>query len=62
MTNTGGVFHDLTVPAADFRLDVEPGDEAVGGLTLQEPGTYEYFCSVPGHANGGMRGTLTVTG
>lgn len=62
VTNTGGVFHDLTVPAADFRLDVEPGDEAVGGLTLQEPGTYEYFCSVPGHANGGMRGIITVTG
>jgi plastocyanin len=26
------------------------------------PGTYEYFCSVPGHEGAGMKGTLVVTG
>ena len=25
-----------------------------------KPGTYTYICSFPGHASGGMRGTLTV--
>jgi uncharacterized cupredoxin-like copper-binding protein len=24
-------------------------------------GTYEYLCTIPGHAAGGMRGLLTVT-
>ena len=25
-----------------------------------KPGEYEYYCSVPGHEDGGMKGTLTV--
>jgi plastocyanin len=25
-----------------------------------KPGTYTYFCDVPGHEQGGMKGTLTV--
>ena len=25
-----------------------------------EPGTYEFYCRIPGHATLGMRGTLTV--
>lgn len=62
VVNTGDAFHDLTVPAADVRLDVEAGDEVVGGLRLDEPGTYEFYCSVPGHAAAGMSGTITVTG
>lgn len=26
------------------------------------PGTYDIQCTIPGHADGGMRGTITVTG
>jgi uncharacterized cupredoxin-like copper-binding protein len=25
-----------------------------------KPGTYTFLCTVPGHAAGGMKGTLTV--
>ena len=27
-----------------------------------EAGTYTFYCSVPGHADAGMKGTLTITG
>lgn len=49
-----------------------PGGQSVGStptfhggsktlaVTLK-PGKYTYICSVPGHAQGGMMGTLTVT-
>ncbi len=34
---------------------------AVSAFTAQvKPGKYEYFCTVPGHEAGGMKGTLTV--
>lgn len=61
VANTGAAFHDLTVPAADLMLDVEAGDAVVGGLRLDEPGTYEFYCSVPGHADAGMTGTIVAT-
>lgn len=62
LTNTGRAFHDLTVPAAGLVIEAGAGDAAVGGLRLDEPGSYEFYCSVPGHAAAGMRGTIDVTG
>lgn len=61
LVNSGEAFHDLTVPAADVVLAAEPGEQAVGAIEFAEPGRYEFSCSVPGHAQGGMRGTIVVT-
>lgn len=61
LVNTGEAFHDLTVPAAEVVLAAEPGEQAVGAVEIAEPGRYEFYCSVPGHAQGGMRGTIVVT-
>jgi uncharacterized cupredoxin-like copper-binding protein len=30
-------------------------------VTIAKPGNYEYLCTVPGHAAGGMKGILKVT-
>jgi plastocyanin len=62
LVNDGRVFHDLTVPALGFVLDADPGERASGSLTVDEPGTYTFECSVPGHAEAGMQGTLVVEG
>ena len=34
--------------------------ETVVTFTVTEAGTYEYFCSIPGHRPGGMHGVFTV--
>ena len=58
--NTGEVFHDLTVTDLDLQLNVEAGDTTTRAVSVDTPGTYEFICSVPGHAAGGMRGELIV--
>lgn len=54
--------HDLVVADAGFRIPIldEP-DAAVATLQIDEPGTYELLCSVPGHAQEGMVGTVVVS-
>jgi cytochrome c oxidase subunit 2 len=62
LVNEGAGPHDFTIdghPEASSEL-YNPGQ--TGTLTLNlPPGTYEYYCSVPGHKEAGMHGTLTVT-
>lgn len=39
---------------------VKPGGKSTVTVDLK-PGRYTYYCPVPGHEAGGMKGTLTVT-
>jgi uncharacterized cupredoxin-like copper-binding protein len=45
---------DLAVAHAD------PGQTVTGAFTIDEPGTYQVYCSIPGHRQAGMTGTLTA--
>ena len=58
--NDGRVFHDFTIDELDLMIDVEAGDSVTAGLPDVEPGTYDFYCSVPGHAQAGMTGTLVI--
>jgi uncharacterized cupredoxin-like copper-binding protein len=49
---------DATGRAMHLALDA--GQEGVMRLRVHEPGTYAYYCSVPGHRESGMAGTLTI--
>jgi plastocyanin len=62
-TNKSPLSHNLTIAnAAGKVLGATP--TFAGGtkaLTLDlPPGTYTFYCSVPGHEAAGMKGTLTV--
>ncbi|MBI4492948.1 MAG: multicopper oxidase domain-containing protein [Chloroflexi bacterium] len=60
LENTGHLEHDLNVAALGVHLVVQPGQAAQQTLNLERAGTYEFECSLPGHKEAGMKGTLTV--
>lgn len=63
MANSSPVEHDVAIAEGSKVLGQTP--TFVGGsktLTLQlKPGTYTFYCTVPGHRQAGMEGKLTVT-
>jgi plastocyanin len=62
-TNSSPVPHDV-------RIEDKSGNDVGGTEVISEgsdsgevklkPGTYTYYCSIPGHRQAGMEGTLTV--
>jgi nitrite reductase (NO-forming) len=60
LNNTGVVEHDFTVPNTGFSLSAKPGQTATGDFTFDKPGVLNFYCSIPGHKDAGMQGTLTV--
>lgn len=47
----------------DFNVKIEqvaPGKTGTATFTASKTGTFQYFCDVPGHKDGGMTGQLTV--
>ena len=59
LKNTGKLPHDLKIAGKKSKL-IAPGKSGVFTVTLKA-GKLAYLCTVPGHAAGGMKGTLTVT-
>ena len=62
LVNSDIVEHDLTIDELDFQIAVPIGESAEGTLTDVAPGTYRFYCTVPGHEVNGMVGELVVTG
>jgi plastocyanin len=62
-TNSSPVGHNVTIASASgATVGATPtfqGGSKTVTLNLK-PGTYTFFCSVPGHRMAGMEGTLTV--
>ena len=63
MANMSPVEHNVTIAQGSNVLGATPTFQ--GGsrsITLKlKPGTYTFYCSVPGHRQAGMEGTLTVS-
>lgn len=60
LDNQGVVEHDVTIPSAGFTLLAKAGQRVSGDVTFNTPGVFEFLCSIPGHRDAGMKGSLTV--
>jgi uncharacterized cupredoxin-like copper-binding protein len=59
--NDGKIPHDLAIKqTSDKTKLIQPGGTAELKVTLK-PGTYELYCTVPGHEAAGMRVNVTVS-
>jgi len=58
--NVGHVGHDLKIAGKKTPI-IQPGKTATLVAKLTKPGKYPYSCTVPGHAQAGMRGVFKVT-
>src|SRR4051794_237701 len=59
LSNQGRAFHNFTIVGRDISVDLPPG-EVRQVVFHPPPGTYQFYCDVPGHRQAGMVGVLTV--
>jgi plastocyanin len=62
MPNKASISHDISIKGNGIdQHGPVVGQGGTSKVTANlKPGTYEFYCSVPGHEAGGMKGTLTV--
>ncbi len=59
LPNDGAAPHNFTIDELDISIDQAPGESHEVNINAP-PGTYEYYCNIPGHKEAGMHGVLTV--
>ena len=59
---TGGMEHDMGNASADPQLHIAVGGGQTGILefTPTKPGTYDFWCTVSGHKEAGLTGSMVV--
>ena len=57
--NVGTMAHDFAIGGKKTRL-IGPDKTATVTVTFHKKGRFPYLCTVPGHAEAGMKGVFTV--
>lgn len=62
LDNTGKLEHDVTIPAFGVALKAAAGKSATQTITPTKEGTFDFLCSIAGHKEAGMQGSVVVAG
>jgi nitrite reductase (NO-forming) len=64
LVNGDPIMHDLVIDRFDVKTAqlTQKDETATIEFVANEPGDFEFYCSVPGHKDIGMRGTISITG
>jgi plastocyanin len=60
VTNDGAIPHDLAIVGVDKQTADIPSKGSAKLTVTLKPGTYELYCSIPGHKQAGMDLKVTV--
>lgn len=60
LVNDGQIEHNLTIDVLKVEIVTVAGASAEATVDPIAPGTYEVYCSVPGHREAGMTASLVV--
>ena len=61
LDNVGQIEHDLAFEGVDDPVVHAEAGETVRGAVELEAGTHTFYCTIPGHRESGMEGTVNVT-
>jgi plastocyanin len=61
LENSDANGHSFDIDDFNVHAPMPAGKPALALFTPSKPGTYTFYCGVPGHAEAGMVGTLIVT-
>jgi uncharacterized cupredoxin-like copper-binding protein len=59
LVNRGQIAHDFAITGKKSKL-IQPGKSGLLKVVFRKAGRYPYKCTVPGHAEAGMKGVIKV--
>ena len=62
VVNEDAMFHDVVIDELGIEVGVKPGETATFTIPEDGDGTFTFYCSVPGHREAGMEGSLMTAG
>ena len=60
LENIDTMVHSFDIDAFDVHVSLPTGTPALAIFTATTPGSYTFYCRIPGHTEAGMVGTLIV--
>jgi plastocyanin len=60
LENTDTMVHSFDIDAFDVHVSMPTGTPALALFSATAPGSYTFYCRIPGHTEAGMVGTLLV--